>query len=156
MMTSQMSLSQPLGPTCRQEVTTSTDPVTITLRTKRTCTQSLTRRSPVFCHSVLCIVAVCVTVCVLSTLCCCCARVGLRVQASVNSLFYTFLHAELLWLPSHCQCVKTANERERERKKRWQNINCLLLPATHTSPFSSLFTFLTIFVCLWLFFYTCI
>lgn len=62
-MTSQMSLSLPLGPTCRQEVTTSTDPVTITLRTKRTCTQSLTRRSPVFCHSVVCIVAVCVTVC---------------------------------------------------------------------------------------------
>lgn len=146
------------GPTCWQEVATSADPVTITLRTKRTCTQTLTRRSQVFCHSVVCIVAVCVRQCVPNAFCCWCARACLCVQASVKSLFFTFLHAELLWLPSRCQCVKTANERQREeggRKKRWQNINCLLANHPHITRRLSLY--LPHCLCLFLTFsYTCI
>ncbi len=150
-MTSQMSLSLPLGPTCRQEVTTSTDPVTITLRTKRTCTQSLTRRSPVFCHSVLCMVAVCVTVCVLSTLCCCCARVGLRVHQWTAY----FIH---FYMQSCFDCHLTANVwkllmREREREKEKVAEHKLFIVASHPHTTLLLSLYLSHYLCLSLTFF---
>lgn len=87
-----------------------------------------------------------------------CARACLCVQALMKSQFFTFLHAELLWLPSRCQCVKSANERQREeggRKKRWQNINCLLANHPHITRRLSLY--LPHYLCLFLTFsYTCI
>ncbi len=107
--------------------------------------------------TVWCVWLRCVWQCVLCALCCCCARVGLRVQASVNSLFYTFLHAELLWLPSHCQCVKTANEREREREKEKVAELKLFIVASHPHITLLLSLYLSHYLCLSLnCFYTCI